>query len=58
MIEKKINMVDYEVLKDHNGSRLIGFGRYAGIIGAYNAFLTYGLKSGKYTLKPAYKCQR
>ncbi|MAU36034.1 MAG: alanine dehydrogenase [Flavobacteriales bacterium] len=57
MIEKKIAMVDYEVLKDHHGKRLIGFGRYAGIIGAYNALLTYGLKSGKYTLKPAYKCK-
>ena len=56
MIKMNITMVDYEVLKDHKGYRLLGFGRYAGIIGAYNALLTYGLKSKKYNLKPAYKC--
>ena len=49
-------MIDYEVLKSSNGNRLLGFGRFAGIVGAYNAFLTYGLKSKKYSLKPAYKC--
>jgi alanine dehydrogenase len=57
MIEKKIKMVDYEVLTDHKGERLIGFGRYAGIVGTYNAFLTYGLKTGKYTLKAAHQCR-
>lgn len=56
MIEMNINMIDYEVLKNIQGERLLGFGRYAGIIGAYNAFLTYGLKSGNYLLKEAYKC--
>ena len=50
MIQIGINMVDYEVLKDKEGKRLIGFGRYAGIVGAYNGFLAYGLKSGKYKL--------
>ena len=57
MIDMKINMVDYEVLKDGKGERLIGFGRYAGIVGAYNGFLTYGLKSGRYNLKPAHQCK-
>ena len=38
-------------VKNKQGKRLLGFGRYAGIIGAYNAFLTYGLKSEKYNLK-------
>tara|TARA_B100000902_G_scaffold334285_1_gene333350 strand:+ start:771 stop:1967 length:1197 start_codon:yes stop_codon:yes gene_type:complete len=56
MIDLNIKMVDYEVLKDYNGKRLLGFGRYAGIVGAYNAFLTYGLKSRNYQLKPAHKC--
>ena len=57
MIKMNITMIDYEVLKSDNGHRLLGFGRYAGIVGAYNAFLTYGLKSKKYNLKPAYKCK-
>ena len=57
MIEMKIDMVDYEVLKNEQGKRLLGFGRYAGIVGAYNSFLTYGLKSGKYNLKAAHQCK-
>ena len=56
MIEKNIRMVDYEVLKDRNNNRLLGFGRYAGIVGSYNALLTYGLKSDKYKIKAAHKC--
>ena len=57
MLELNISMVDYEVLKDKQGKRLLGFGRYAGIVGAYNCFLTYGLKSDKYNLKAAYSCE-
>jgi saccharopine dehydrogenase (NAD+, L-lysine-forming) len=57
MIELNIIMVDYEVLRDKQGNRLLGFGRYAGIVGAYNGFLTYGLKSGKYNLKAAHNCE-
>ena len=56
MIELNITMVDYEVLKYENGNRILGFGRYAGIIGAYNGLLTYGLKNELYSLKPANKC--
>jgi saccharopine dehydrogenase (NAD+, L-lysine-forming) len=57
MIELNISMVDYEVLRNKQGNRLLGFGRYAGIVGAYNGFLTYGLKSGKYNLKAAHNCE-
>lgn len=57
MIDLGITMVDYEVLKSQKGERLLGFGRYAGIVGAYNGFLTYGLKTGSYKLKQAHKCK-
>ncbi len=57
MIELNISMVDYEELRNKQGKRLLGFGRYAGIVGAYNGFLTYGLKSGKYNLKEAHNCE-
>ena len=50
-------MIDYELLKGNNGKRLIGFGRYAGIVGAYNGLLCYGLKNKIYNIKPAYKCE-
>jgi saccharopine dehydrogenase (NAD+, L-lysine forming) len=56
ILAKKIQLVDYEVIRDLNHNRLVGFGRYAGIVGCYNAFLTYGLKSGRYHLKPANAC--
>ena len=55
MIDLNIQMVDYEALKGSDNKRLLGFGRYAGIVGAYNGFLTYGLKFGKYNLKAANK---
>lgn len=57
ILDKRIQLIDYEVLKDDKGKRLIGFGRYAGIVGCYNGFLTYGLKSGMYELKPAHVCE-
>lgn len=57
ILEKRIQLIDYEIMKDKFGKRLIGFGRYAGIVGTYNAFRTYGLKHGTYDLKPANQCE-
>ena len=57
IVEKKIQLIDYEVLKNKSGKRIIGFGRYAGIVGCYNAFRAYGLKHGLYSLKAANECQ-
>lgn len=56
IIEKKIRLIDYEILKDRHGKRVIGFGRYAGIVGCYNGFRTFGLKHDLYDLKPANLC--
>ena len=56
MIELNITMVDYETLTQPNGKRLIGFGRYAGVVGCYNGFLAYGKRTKRYDLKSAYKC--
>lgn len=57
MLELNIAMVDYETLTNANGKRIIGFGRYAGIVGAYNGFLAYGRRTGLYDLKPAHLCE-
>lgn len=57
ILEKKIRLIDYEVIKNKQNKRIIGFGRYAGIVGTYNAFLAYGLKKGLYELKRANKCR-
>ena len=56
VMEKKIRLIDYECLTASNGPRLIGFGRYAGIVGAYNAFLTWGKRNKSFDLKPAHLC--
>jgi alanine dehydrogenase len=56
ILDKKIQLIDYELLKDKNNKRIIGFGRYAGIVGCYNGFRTYGLKHNLYNLKPANEC--
>lgn len=56
ILDKKIQLIDYEALTDKNESRIIGFGRYAGIVGCYNGFRAFGLKHGYYNLKPANQC--
>ncbi|MDG1146922.1 MAG: NAD(P)-dependent oxidoreductase [Crocinitomicaceae bacterium] len=56
ILDKKIQLIDYEALKNKSNKRVIGFGRYAGIVGCYNGFLTYGLKHELYELKAANKC--
>ena len=44
ILEKNIELYDHEVIVNADGIRLVAFGRYAGIVGTYNAFRTYGLK--------------
>ena len=55
-LEKNITLIDYELLTNEQGERIVAFGRYAGIVGAYNGLLTYGRKHGLYHLKPAHEC--
>ncbi|MCB9080110.1 MAG: alanine dehydrogenase [Lewinellaceae bacterium] len=50
ILAQKIRMIDYEVLTDEQGKRLIAFGRFAGMVGAHNALYTYGLRTGKFQL--------
>lgn len=57
ILEKNIQLIDWEVITNSKGQRLIAFGRYAGIVGAYNGFLAYGKKTGKFDLKPANECE-
>jgi saccharopine dehydrogenase (NAD+, L-lysine forming) len=53
MLEKNIRMIDYEVLRDAYGARLIAFGHYAGIVGAHNALWTFGEKTKLFSLPRA-----
>ncbi|WP_373520059.1 NAD(P)-dependent oxidoreductase [Aquiflexum sp.] len=56
ILEKNISLIDYELLKDQQGNRTVAFGRWAGIVGAYNGLWTYGQKSGLFDLKRAFEC--
>jgi len=56
VIERDIRLIDYECLTDTIGRRLLGFGKYAGIVGAYNALNAFGKRNGSFELKPAYQC--
>lgn len=55
VLEKNIELYDHEVIVDENNSRLIGFGRYAGIVGAYNGFRALGLRDKLFNL-PKVEC--
>ncbi|MBL7873374.1 MAG: alanine dehydrogenase [Cyclobacteriaceae bacterium] len=56
VLKKNIRMIDYEGLKDAQGNRLVAFGRFAGIVGAYNGLLTYGKRYNLFSLRRAYDC--
>jgi alanine dehydrogenase len=54
-IAKKIRMIDYECLTHIDGQRILGFGFFAGVVGAHNGILTYGKKHGLYNLPKAHE---
>ncbi len=56
VLNKKIRLVDYEALKDKLNNRLVAFGRFAGIVGAYNGLLTYGKRNNLFALRKASEC--
>jgi len=53
VLDKKIELYDHEVITNPKGQRLVAFGRYAGIVGAYNGFRTYGFKFNLFQLPKA-----
>lgn len=57
VLDKNIELIDWETLTKSNGTRLIGFGRYAGIVGCYNGFLAWGKRFKSFDLKSAHKCE-
>lgn len=55
IIKRNIKLVDYECLEWQRGGRVLGFGHFAGIVGAYNGLLTWGKKFTRYNLIPAHE---
>ncbi|MFM7813987.1 MAG: alanine dehydrogenase, partial [Flavobacteriales bacterium] len=51
-----IRLIDYETLVDKQRKRLVGFGRYAGMVGAYEGFRAFGMKHKLFELKAPLDC--
>ncbi len=55
ILNKKIKLIDYENIREKNGNRCLGFGRFAGIVGCYNTLNLFLKVLGKQSLTSAYK---
>lgn len=56
IIDKKIRLIDWETLTNEQGNRIIAFGRWAGIVGAYNGIWTYGKRYNLFDIRRAHEC--
>jgi saccharopine dehydrogenase (NAD+, L-lysine forming) len=54
MVEKRITLIDYECLEHEDGQRILGFGFFAGVVGAHNGILAYGNRSKRFQLGRVY----
>ncbi|PVD52307.1 alanine dehydrogenase [Terrimonas sp.] len=55
IIKNNITLIDYECLEHDDGQRIIGFGFFAGVVGAHNGLMAYGKRTGLYNLERVYK---
>jgi len=55
ILEKKITLIDYECLEHEDGERIIGFGFFAGVVGAHNGMMAYGNRTKEFFLDRVYK---
>lgn len=55
IIQKGITLIDYECLEHSDGQRIIGFGFFAGVVGAHNGMMAYGKRTGTFELDRVYK---
>ncbi|HEX2617396.1 MAG TPA: NAD(P)-dependent oxidoreductase, partial [Flavobacteriales bacterium] len=56
VLDRKITLIDHELLTDTKGERVLAFGRWAGVVGAYNAFRAWQATEGGPVLRPAHQC--
>jgi alanine dehydrogenase len=55
ILDYKITLIDYECLEHDDGQRIIGFGFFAGVVGAHNGMMAYGNRTGLFKLDRVYK---
>ncbi len=56
IINDDISLMDYELLTDDKGKRVIAFGFFAGMVGAHNALYTYAQRTQAFSLKRLKDC--
>lgn len=56
VLTKNIKLIDYETLTNADDKRIIAFGRYAGIVGAYNSIWTFGRRYNLFKIRRAHEC--
>src|SRR4051794_32411551 len=55
ILQKQITLIDYECLEHEDGQRIIGFGFFAGVVGAHNGMMAYGNRTGAFKLDRVYR---
>lgn len=55
LISNKITLIDYECLVHEDGQRMLGFGFFAGIVGAHNGLMCYGNRTNAFQLERVFK---
>ncbi len=56
-LEKAITLIDYECLTHDDGHRMLGFGFFAGVVGAHNGLMAYGKKTGIFSFRRVTECR-
>jgi saccharopine dehydrogenase (NAD+, L-lysine forming) len=55
VIKNNNTLIDYECLTHEDGQRILGFGFFAGVVGAHNGMMAYGNRTGLFTLNRVYR---
>lgn len=55
ILNRKITLIDYECMEHEDGQRILGFGFFAGVVGAHNGIMAFGNRTGAYSLERVYK---
>ena len=55
IIDRNITLIDYECFQYENKQRMLGFGYFAGVVGAHNGLMAYGKRTGDFDLDRAYE---
>jgi len=57
ILQEKITLIDYECLEHEDGQRIIGFGFFAGVVGAHNGIWAYGKRTSEFYLPRVFECK-